>query len=95
MESMIMNITTGLTGISILLLCGLLYIYYKNLSIARSKFTIGLFIFAVLFLIQNFISFYYYITMMKYYAPEVEVHVFILTLLQAIGFSILLIITWE
>ena len=95
MESLIMNITTILTGISTILLLGLLFIYYKNLRKIKSNFTIGLFIFALLFLIQNIISLYYFITMMNYYAPEVEIHVFILTLLQTIGFGILLKITWE
>ncbi|MBS3101779.1 hypothetical protein J4204_06665 [Candidatus Woesearchaeota archaeon] len=95
MESFIMNATTVLTGISTIFLLGLLYVYYKNLKQAKSKFTIGLFLFALLFLAQNLVSLYYYITMMEYYAPEVEVHVFILTLLQAIGFMILLKITWE
>ena len=90
-----MNVTTGLTGISTLLLLGLLYVYSKNLKTIRSKFTIGLFLFALMFLLQNMVSLYYYITMMKYYAPEVEIHVFILTLLQTIGFMILLKITWE
>jgi len=33
--------------------------------------------------------------MMEYYAPEVEIHVLILTLLQTIAFAILLKITWE
>ena len=95
MESMIMKVTATLTGISILLLLGMLYVYYKNFRTARSKFTIGLFIFAVLFLIQSLVSLYYYITMMDYYAPDVEVHAFILTLLQTIAFAILLKITWE
>ena len=95
MESLIMNITTFLTGISTLLLLGLLYIHYKNLKKIKSNFTIGLFIFALLFLVQNLVSLYYYITMMKYYAPEVEIHVFILTLLQTIGFAVLLKITLE
>ena len=95
MESMIMNATTIITAVSTIFLLGLLYVYYKNLKSAKSKFTIGLFVFALLFLLQNLISLYYYITMMKYYAPEVEVHVFILTLLQAIGFLILSVITWE
>ena len=90
-----MNACTVLTGISTLLLLGLLYTYYKNLKKIKSNFTIGLFIFALLFLIQNLVSLYYFITMMKYYAPEVEAHVFILTLLQAIGFAVLLKITWE
>ena len=95
MESLIMNITTAITAVSTIFLLGLLYVYSKNLKKIKSRFTIGLLIFALLFLFQNLISLYYYITMMKYYAPEVEVHVFILTLLQAIGFLILLIITWE
>ena len=90
-----MDITTVLAGISTLLLFGLLYVYSKNLKTIKSKFTIGLFIFALLFVIQNIISLYYYITMMKYYSPEVEVHVFIITLLQTIGFLVLLKITWE
>ena len=89
-----MNVTTIITAVSTIFLLGLLYVYFKNLKNAKSKFTIGLFIFALLFLIQNLVSLYYYITMMKYYAPEVEVHVFILTLLQAIGFLVLLVITW-
>lgn len=93
--AMLMNFTTTLTLISILLLLGLLYVYSKNLKKIKSKFTIGLFLFALLFLIQNLMSFYYYLTMMKYYAPEVEVHVFILTLLQTIAFGILLKLTWE
>ena len=93
--AMLMNFTTILTGFSTLLLSGLLYVYYKNLRKIKSKFTIGLFVFALLFLIQNLVSLYYYLTMMKYYSPEVEVHVFTLTLLQTIAFLILLKITWE
>ncbi|MBS3096420.1 hypothetical protein J4480_03190 [Candidatus Woesearchaeota archaeon] len=95
MESLIMNVTTAITAVSTIFLLGLLYVYYKNLKQAKSKFTIGLFLFALLFLVQNLVSLYYYIIMMEYYAPEVEVHVFILTLLQAVGFMILLKITWE
>ena len=95
MDSMIMKVTTVLTGISTLLLGALIHVYIKNLRKIKSKFTIGLLIFAVLFLIQNLVSLYYFVTMMDYYSPEVEFHVFILTLLQAIGFAVLLKITWE
>ena len=93
--AMLMNVITILTVISTLLLLGLLYVYSKNLKRIKSKFTIGLFIFAVLFLLQNLVSLYFYLTMMEYYAPQVETHVFIFTLLQTIGFGILLKITWE
>ena len=95
MNSMLMKIIMILTFISTILLIGLLYVYYKNLKTAKSKFTIGLFVFAILFLIQNLVSLYFYITMMDYYVPSVEKHVFIFTLLQTLGFSVLLKITWE
>lgn len=91
----IMNFTTVLTGISTVSLFGLLYIYIKNLKNIKSKFTIGLLIFAVLFLLQNLISLYFYFTMIYYFVPQVEIHVLILTLLQTIAFLILLKITWE
>ena len=93
--AMLMNLTTVLTVISALSLGALLHVYLKNLKKIKSKFTIGLLVFALLFLIQSIISLYYYLTMMKYYSPEVEVHVFTLTLLQTIAFLILLKITWE
>ena len=93
--AMLMSTTTILTGVSTLLLFGLLYVYSKNLKAVKSKFTIGLLIFALLFLLQNLVSLYYYLTMMQYYSPEVEMHVFILTLLQTIAFLVLLKITWE
>ena len=95
MDSLLMKIITGLSVISTILLLMLLYVYYKSLRNIKSKFTMGLFIFAFLFLVQNLVSLYYYITMMDYYVPEVEKHVFIFTLLQTIGFAVLLKITWE
>ena len=93
--TLFMNFTTILTVISIILLVGLIYIYIKNLKKIKSGFTVGLFIFASIFLLQNLVSLYYYLTMMDYYAPQVEVHVFIFSLLQSIAFLILLKITWE
>ena len=87
--------TIILTFISVFSLLALLYIYYKNIKKIKSNFTVGLFIFALLFLLQNLVSLYFYLTMMEYYVPAVEFHVFIFTLLQTIGFLILLKITWE
>ena len=93
--AMLMNLTTIMAAVSSIALAGLLHIYIRNLKKIKSGFTIGLFIFALLFLVQNLVSLYYYLTMMEYYSPEVEVHVFILTLLQTMGFLVLLKITWE
>ena len=50
-----MNIAIILNLISILSLFGLLYIYYKNLKNIKSRFTIGLFIFASLFETQGLV----------------------------------------
>jgi hypothetical protein len=90
-----MTAIAALTAVCILALLGLMYVYYRNLRQVKSKFTIGLMIFAALFLLQNIVSLYFYFTMMEYYVPAVEMHVFILTLLQAIGFLVMLKITWE
>ena len=93
--AMLMTLTTILTALSALMLAALLHVYIKNLKIIKSSFTTGLLIFALLFLIQNIVSLYFYLTMMDYYVPEVELHVFIFTLLQTIGFAVLLKLTWE
>ena len=93
--AMLMNLTTILTALSALMLAALLHVYIKNLKRIKSSFTAGLLIFALLFLIQNIVSLYFYLTMMDYYVPEVELHVFIFTLLQTVGFAVLLKLTWE
>ena len=93
--AMLMNLTTILTALSALILASLLHVYIRNLRKIKSNFTLGLLIFALLFLIQNIVSLYFYLTMMDYYVPEVELHVFIFTLLQTIGFAVLLKLTWE
>ena len=91
----LMSVAIGLNFISILLLFGLLYVYYKNLKNIKSKFTVGLFIFASLFLLQNIVALYYHLTMMEYYAPNLEKYECFFTLLQTIGFAVLLKITWD
>lgn len=93
--AMLMNITTILTGISTIFLILLAYIYIKNLKNIKSKFTIGLLVFAILFLLQNLVSLYFYSTMVEYYTKQVALHVFIFSLLETIAFLILLKITWE
>ena len=93
--ALLMQLTMYLTGLNILLIIGLLYVYGRNLKKFKSLFTLGLFIFAALFLLQNIVSFYYYITMMPLYAQGLEMHVFIFTLLQALAFLVMNYITWK
>ena len=91
----LMSITLILNFVSILALLGLLYVYYKNLRHIKSKFTIGLIIFAALFLLQNVVAFYFHFTMMEYYTPKFEAYECIFTILQSVAFLILVFITWE
>jgi hypothetical protein len=93
--ALIMSITMVLSAASTLMLLVLIYIYYTNFKKIKSSFTLGLMLFALLFLVQNLVSLYYYFTMMEFYVEQVSMHVFVLTLLQAIAFAIMLKLTWE
>lgn len=95
MNMELMGITTILTGVNIILVIGLLWVYLRNLQKMKSMFTLGLVIFASLFLLQNAVSFYFFITMMPYFVNEVESHVFILTFLQTLAFGVMNWITWR
>ncbi len=90
-----MNLTSWLTGINIVLILSLLVVYLKNLIRAKSVFTLGLVLFAVLFLIQNVVSLFFAMTMMPLYEKGVENFVLILTCLHTLAFGILNIITWR
>jgi len=80
---------------NIFLVGSLLFVYLKNLVKFKSAFTFGLFIFAFLFLIQNALVLYFFITMMPYYASGVEVYAFIFSIIQVVAFLILNFITWK
>ena len=93
--AMFMTLSTYLTGLNIVLILALLYVYVKNMRKIRSLFTSGLVIFALLFLMQDIVSFYFSVTMMPYYVAGVEPYVFSFTLLQTLAFATLNYITWR
>lgn len=84
-----------LSGINILLVAGLLYVYVKNFVHIKSSFTVGLILFAALFLIHNVVLFYFSVTMMMYYAEGVESFVLVFTALQSAAFAVMNWITWK
>lgn len=83
------------TGVNLLLVAALFAVYLRMCLKTGSLFTLGLLIFAGMFLLQNAVSFYFFITMMPYFVPEVANYVLILTVLQTIAFAILNWITWK
>lgn len=91
----LMQFTIGLVLMNIVVLLYLTGIYIKNFRSLQSKFTIGLLIFALVFLIENIVASYFYFTMMPYYANGIELPAFLLRLLQTIAFLVFLWITRE
>lgn len=91
----VMQATFVLTTVNIVLLLALMYVYGKNWLKFKSGFTAGLLVFTLAFLVQYVCSFYFYVTMMDFYVDMVSMHVFILTLLQTIGFAVLNAISWR
>jgi len=52
-------LSAALHGINILLIIGLLYLYGQNYLKMKSKYTVGLMVFAALFLIQSAMGLYF------------------------------------
>ena len=50
-------------GVTAALLAALLYVYWRNVKEIRSRFTVGLFLFAVLFLAQSVVGMWAYVAM--------------------------------
>ncbi len=73
-----------------LLLLALLAIYGNSFRKIHAQFTAGLIFFASLFLVQNLIALYSYVTMFMYFAAGVGGLVLAVTVAQTAGLAILL-----
>ncbi|MBS3142225.1 hypothetical protein J4464_02440 [Candidatus Woesearchaeota archaeon] len=93
--ALLMTLTTVVTAVNVLLIIALLNVYVRNMMKIRSGFTMGLFVFALLFLIENIVSLYFFVTMMPYYAMDIEGFVFVLKTLQMLAFATLTWITYK
>jgi hypothetical protein len=90
-----MDVAVLLTGINIVLILSLLYVYVKNYRKIRSSHTGGLLLFASLFLAQNLVALYYGLTMSEFFAKDLGEFLLMFTALQVIAFTILNWITWK
>ncbi len=93
--SMLMYASVAGASLNIALLVLLLLVYGTTYSKMRTRFTLGLLIFALLFLTQNAITLFSYVTMMSFYAEAVDMHVALFTWAQTAGLAILLVTTWK
>lgn len=86
----------ALAGVSAAILAVLVYVYGRNARRIRSKFTLGLLLFAALFLIQNLAGMWIYMSMndagMK---ADVALPMLVLNVTEMGGLAALAIVTWD
>ena len=90
MEQTLAHVAAMFSTVNVLLLVGLLWIYAGSFKKVRAEFTAGLLFFAALFLVQNLISLYSFLTMFMYYAAGVTWLVLTITVVQTAGLGIIL-----
>ena len=90
MDETMAQVAAFFSTINVLLLIGLLWIYASSFRKVHAEFTAGLLFFAALFLVQNLISLYSFLTMFMYYAAGVTWIVLTITIVQTAGLGIVL-----
>jgi len=76
--------------INVILLIALIGIYANSFRKIRAQFTVGLLFFAAMFLVQNLITLYSYLSMFMYFASGVIGFVLAITVVQTAGLAALL-----
>lgn len=90
--------TLVVSTLSIVVLIGLLFIYARNFRSIKSTFSIGLLLFAVLFLVHNVISIGLTMTMMASgfaYPSAIPMSMLLVNVAELAGFGVLFWISWE
>lgn len=88
-------ISTSLTGANIILLAALFIIYLKNYINIRSNFTLGLLLFAGIFLVRDVGLAIYHITTLSFYYGQYAIDDIMIHAAQLLAFLVLLKITWK
>jgi len=85
-----------MSAVSIIVLSGLLIVYASNFRSIKSTFSVGLVLFAVLFLIQNVAAIALYMSMaLADYKLEVAMPMLALNVAELAGFAVLFWISWQ
>lgn len=100
--SLLSDVAKIAAGLNVVLLLGLLYVWLRNYLQFRSKHTLGLSIFAVLLLLQNALTVYYYLwdpTLSVWFATDgpraLWQAMMIVDILEVIGLSFLAWVTYD
>ena len=93
--STLMYVSVVGASANMLFVGALLFVYGTSYQKMRTGFTLGLLIFAGLFLLHNAITLYSFVTMMPIYAAGVDLQVATFTWVQTVGLGALLVTTWR
>ncbi len=89
------QIVLGVMGVNVALTLVLMWIYFKNHKIVKSKMTMGMMFFALAFLIENVVSFYFYNSLLMQGFNSVTTFNLVVKFLEMVGLLVLLYVTWE
>ena len=90
MEETMAQIAALFSAINVLLLVGLIWIFAGSFWKVRAPFTAGLLFFAALFMVQNLMSLYSFLTMFMDYAAGITELVLAITIIQTAGLAVIL-----
>ena len=85
---------------SVVVLTGLLYIYGSNFKTLRAPLSLGLIVFAALFLIGNLAAIYFYVSLNNSLsgtglASSVATPMLVLNVIELVGFATLFYVSWR
>jgi hypothetical protein len=85
---------------SIMVLTGLLYLYRSNFKTLRAPLSLGLIVFAALFLIENLVAIYSYVSLNDSLsgtglASSVAMPMLALNAVELVGFATLFYVSWR
>ncbi len=85
----------GINGVNVLLTIFLIYVYFRNHRIVKSKMTLGMLFFAVAFLIENALSLYFYNSLLMQGITSITTFNLVAKSFEMIGLLVLLYVTWK
>ncbi|HYT01036.1 MAG TPA: hypothetical protein VEO20_10280 [Thermoplasmata archaeon] len=88
-------VDVGLALASVAVLSGLLYVYVGNFRHLRSAFSLGLIVFAGLFVLENLAAVYFYVVLSESYGAGVALPMLALNAAELVGFATLFIVSWR
>ena len=90
MSELMMYATVGVALVDAGLSAGLLAVYAKSYLRVKAPFTAGLMMFAGLFLVQNALAAYSYLSMMTFFPDAVQPYMLAVMALEALALAVML-----